>query len=157
MVDYYKTLNVSSNATTDEIKRAYKQLALQWHPDKNLDNAEEANMIFREITKAYEILSDENSRRKYDFCGTKLNPKWTSSEGRFNRRRHHPVRDPDDIFREFFRGSMFEFYTNLSQRRKQRSPSPRASTGRERFYFKAFKRRAGEFSQLPLTRKVTTK
>nr|CAH7759653.1 unnamed protein product [Callosobruchus chinensis] len=106
MVDYYRILNVSNNATTDEIKRAYKQLALQWHPDKNLDNAEEANVIFRKIAKAFEILSDENSRRKYDLCGNKLNPKWTSSEARFDPKRHQSVRDPDDTFKELFRYSL---------------------------------------------------
>ncbi|XP_059063813.1 dnaJ protein P58IPK homolog B isoform X2 [Cryptomeria japonica] len=52
--DWYKILGVSNTASIAEIKRAYKKLALQWHPDKNVDNREEAEMKFREIAEAYE-------------------------------------------------------------------------------------------------------
>jgi DnaJ-class molecular chaperone len=58
MVDYYKVLEVSKNATTAEIKKAYRKLALKWHPDKNQDNIEDATKKFKEISEAYEVLSD---------------------------------------------------------------------------------------------------
>ncbi|CAA0829744.1 DnaJ protein P58IPK homolog [Striga hermonthica] len=64
--DWYKILGVSKTASMSEIKKAYKKLALQWHPDKNVDNREEAEAQFREIAAAYEILGDEDKRTKYD-------------------------------------------------------------------------------------------
>lgn len=53
--DWYKILGVSKTAPMSEIKKAYKKLALQWHPDKNVDNREEAEAKFREIAAAYEV------------------------------------------------------------------------------------------------------
>ncbi|KAG8374245.1 hypothetical protein BUALT_Bualt11G0111200 [Buddleja alternifolia] len=64
--DWYKILGVSKTAPVSEIKKAYKKLALQWHPDKNVDNREEAEAKFREIAAAYEILGDEDKRTRYD-------------------------------------------------------------------------------------------
>lgn len=64
--DWYKILGVSKTAAVSEIKRAYKKLALQWHPDKNVDNREEAENKFREIAAAYEVLGDEEKRTRYD-------------------------------------------------------------------------------------------
>ena len=54
--DYYKILGISKTASASDIKRAYKKLALQWHPDKNVANREEAEAKFREIAAAYEVL-----------------------------------------------------------------------------------------------------
>lgn len=53
--DWYKILGISKTASVADIKRAYKKLALQWHPDKNADNREEAENKFREIAAAYEV------------------------------------------------------------------------------------------------------
>ncbi|CAN6581056.1 unnamed protein product [Malus baccata var. baccata] len=64
--DWYKILGVSKTASISEIKRAYKKLALQWHPDKNVENRQEAEDKFREIAAAYEVLSDEDKRTRYD-------------------------------------------------------------------------------------------
>ncbi|KAJ7976974.1 DnaJ protein like [Quillaja saponaria] len=64
--DWYKILGISKTASMSEIKRAYKKLALQWHPDKNVENREEAEKKFQEIAAAYEVLSDENKRTRYD-------------------------------------------------------------------------------------------
>ncbi|KAJ8464532.1 hypothetical protein OPV22_027084 [Ensete ventricosum] len=64
--DWYKILGVSKTASIAEIKRAYKKLALQWHPDKNVDNREEAEAKFREIAAAYEVLGDDEKRVRYD-------------------------------------------------------------------------------------------
>ncbi|KAI8556350.1 hypothetical protein RHMOL_Rhmol05G0245900 [Rhododendron molle] len=64
--DWYKILGVSKTAAISDIKRAYKKLALQWHPDKNVDNREEAEAKFREIAAAYEVLGDEDKRTRYD-------------------------------------------------------------------------------------------
>ncbi|KAH7677869.1 Dnaj-like subfamily c member 3 protein [Dioscorea alata] len=64
--DWYKILGIPKTASVAEIKRAYKKLALQWHPDKNVDNHEEAEAQFREIAAAYEVLGDEDKRVRYD-------------------------------------------------------------------------------------------
>ncbi|KAA8518766.1 hypothetical protein F0562_016460 [Nyssa sinensis] len=64
--DWYKILGVSKTASISDIKRAYKKLALQWHPDKNVDNREEAEAKFREIAAAYEVLGDEEKRTRFD-------------------------------------------------------------------------------------------
>ena len=53
--DWYKILGISKTASAADIKRAYKRLALQWHPDKNQENREEAENMFREIAAAYEV------------------------------------------------------------------------------------------------------
>ncbi|EGI63256.1 DnaJ-like protein subfamily B member 6 [Acromyrmex echinatior] len=58
MVDYYKVLEVQRTSSSADIKKAYRKLALKWHPDKNPDNLEEANKRFKEISEAYEVLSD---------------------------------------------------------------------------------------------------
>ena len=69
MVDYYKVLGVNKNASTDDIKKAYKKLARKWHPDKNPNNSDEATKRFKEVSEAYQVLVDDNKRRVYDHGG----------------------------------------------------------------------------------------
>jgi molecular chaperone DnaJ len=66
--DYYEILEISKNATAEEIKKAYRQKALKFHPDKNPDN-KEAEEKFKEAAEAYEILSDPQKRSRYDQFG----------------------------------------------------------------------------------------
>ena len=63
--NYYDILGISQNATQEEIKRSFRNLALKYHPDKN-KNSEESKQKFMKIIEAYEVLSDEHSRRDYD-------------------------------------------------------------------------------------------
>lgn len=65
--DYYELLGVSKNAPVEEIKKAYRKLALQWHPDKN--KSSDAESRFKEINEAYEVLSDKDKRVAYDQFG----------------------------------------------------------------------------------------
>ncbi|MCB2406373.1 DnaJ C-terminal domain-containing protein [Hymenobacter lucidus] len=66
--DYYKILGVDKNATTDQIKKAYRKLARQHHPDVNPNDAQ-SEQKFKEVNEANEVLSDEEKRRKYDQLG----------------------------------------------------------------------------------------
>lgn len=68
MSDYYGALGISKSASQDEIKKAYRKQALKYHPDKNQGD-KEAEQKFKEISEAYEVLSDEQKRRMYDQYG----------------------------------------------------------------------------------------
>eukprot|EP00158_Paraphelidium_tribonemae_P006372 Partr_v1_DN27793_c1_g1_i3_m67503 putative Pfam:DnaJ_C len=67
--DYYKILDIPRDSNDDQIKKAYRKLALKWHPDRNIDNKDEADTRFKEISEAFEVLSDSNKRAVYDQYG----------------------------------------------------------------------------------------
>jgi len=67
--DYYEVLGVAKNASPDEIKRAYRRMAIKYHPDKNPDNKKEAEAKFKECAEAYEVLSDPEKKQRYDQFG----------------------------------------------------------------------------------------
>jgi curved DNA-binding protein CbpA len=64
--DYYRILGVNKDTSTQDIKRAFRHLALRYHPDRNPDNPKQAEERFKEINEAYEILGDEQKKRQYD-------------------------------------------------------------------------------------------
>ncbi|MGH9743186.1 MAG: molecular chaperone DnaJ [Candidatus Acidiferrum sp.] len=67
--DFYEVLGVSRTASVEEIKSSYRKSALKWHPDRNPENKEEAEVKFRECTEAYSVLSDQQKREIYDTYG----------------------------------------------------------------------------------------
>ena len=76
--NYYKILGIDQKATQEQIKNAYKKLALKWHPDRVgqvghlAQNKEEAEIKFKELSKAYSVLSDARSREIYDLYGEEI-------------------------------------------------------------------------------------
>lgn len=110
MTNYYNILGVDKNATADEIKKAYRKLALQWHPDKHSDKSkEEAKKKFQEISQAYNTLSNEEKRKHYDMFGSdpdNMDSMGESMRGMGSKVRFTtggiPANFADDLFRSFF-------------------------------------------------------
>ncbi|KAG6510290.1 dnaJ homolog subfamily B member 1-like [Zingiber officinale] len=124
-VDYYNILNVNRNATDDELKKAYRRLAMRWHPDKNPSNKKEAEAKFKQISEAYEVLSDPDMRSIYDEYGDegfKGMPPPGSQSATSNRAsdpndfKFNP-RNAEDIFSEIF-GSRNPFGSESMNRAK---------------------------------------
>ena len=103
--DYYEILGVSRTAAVDDIKKTYRKLAMQYHPDRNPGN-KEAEEKFKEATEAFEVLSEADKRARYDRFG---------HEGMRAGTDFHGFTDINDIFNSFgdvfgggFGGSIFE-------------------------------------------------
>lgn len=101
--NYYEVLEVDKSSTIDEIKKSYKKLSMQHHPDRN-QGSKESEEKFKELAEAYSILSDPEKRSNYDRYGT------SESRGGFNM---------DDIFSQF--GDIFGGFGNFGKRRKRGS------------------------------------
>lgn len=125
-LDYYDLLGVSKSATADELKKAYRKQALEWHPDRHKDNKEAAEKRFKEINEAYQVLGDAKKRQSYDQFGHAAFSQGGGSTGNpftggFGGRQGGPFTysystsggqgmpfdfgDPFDIFEQFFGGS----------------------------------------------------
>ena len=109
MKDYYQILGVPRNATEEEIKRAYRRLALQYHPDRNPGD-KEAEEKFKEIAEAYEVLRDPEKRQLYDLYGQE-GVKRTGFSG---------FRTVEDIFSTF--SDLFEEFFGFSPGRRRGEP-----------------------------------
>ena len=106
--DYYKILGVSSEASVDEIKKSYRKLALQYHPDRQKADSDksQAEARFKEISEAYEVLSDTQQRQRYDLTrglgaggmGGMGGGGGMGGMGGFSFNAHNPM----DIFNQFF-------------------------------------------------------
>lgn len=107
MKDYYDILGVSKTAGTDEIKKAYRNLAFQYHPDRN-PNDKAAEERFKEISMAYEVLSDANKRAAYDASGGYTHSQYTESSAyrwqQAQQSNENPFMD-EEAFWRWFSGS----------------------------------------------------
>ena len=116
--DYYEVLGVDKSASADEIKKAYRKKAIQYHPDKNPGD-KEAEEKFKEINEAYEVLSDETKRRNYDQFGHEgVNGQGFGGAGGFGGQGFGGF---DDIFGDIF-GDMFGGGFSGGSRQRRRGP-----------------------------------
>lgn len=125
--DYYTILGVSRTATADEIKAAYRKLALKYHPDRNPGNTEAENK-FKEAAQAYEVLGDEQKRQRYD----KFGHAGVDGMGAGHGGGPHGM-NMDDIFSNF--GDIFGdiFGAHTGQRRGRKKSGPTAERGHDLF------------------------
>ncbi|KAM3307847.1 dnaJ subfamily B member 4 [Capsicum chacoense] len=137
-VDYYNILKVNRNASEEDLRKAYRRLAMIWHPDKNLGNNKyEAEAKFKQISEAYDVLSDPQKRQIYDLYGEEAlktgQVPTPPRGGPHNMRNPHPnpsfrfnPRDADDIYAELFGSS--------SSAAAGESSSGRGRKGRDGFF-----------------------
>ena len=119
--DYYKILGVSQSASTDEIKTAYRKLAMKYHPDRNPDN-KNAEEKFKEATEAYEVLSDSQKRTQYDQFG---HAGMNSGMGGGAGYGHPGSMNMDDIFENF--GDIFgSMFGGGAKKSRKKGPQPQA-------------------------------
>ncbi|KFV94107.1 DnaJ subfamily B member 14, partial [Eurypyga helias] len=102
--NYYEVLGVSKDAGEEDLKKAYRKLALKFHPDKN--HAPGATEAFKKIGNAYAVLSNPEKRKQYDFTGSEEQTCNHPSNGRFNFHRGCEADiTPEDLFNMFFGGA----------------------------------------------------
>lgn len=102
--DYYEVLGVDKSASADEIKKAYRKMAMKYHPDVNPDD-KEAEAKFKEANEAYEVLSDADKKAKYDRFGhAGVDPNYGAGQGGFGGFGDGMDFDLGDIFSSFFGG-----------------------------------------------------
>jgi len=131
--DYYEVLGVSKGATQDEIKSAYRALALKYHPDRvEADKKKEAEERFKEISEAYEVLIDSQKRANYDKYGH-AGVEGAFKQGGFTWQDFHHFEDIKDIFGEFDLSDLFRgfgtdiFGSSYGQTGSRRAGSRRGS------------------------------
>ena len=133
--DYYEVLGVSKSATPDEIKKAYRKLAIKYHPDRNPgDKAAEEK--FKEAAEAYDVLSNEEKRQKYDQFGHNMGPQgFPGGDGGFGGFHYGGGMSMEDIFAQFgdiFGGGGFGGATGGSRSRSARASQRKGSNLRIR-------------------------
>lgn len=124
-VDYYNVLKVGSNASSEDLKRAYKRLAMKWHPDKNPGNNKEAEANFKQVSEAYEILSDPHKRSIYDRYGEeglKDMPVQKDASGKTQSPFKYNPKKAEDLFSEVFGSSNASSGTGHSYGSRGRPP-----------------------------------
>lgn len=132
MKDYYQVLGVSKSATEKDIKKAYRKLALKWHPDKNIDNKEEAEEKFKEISEAYQVLSDKDKKRQYDngsydpFGGNSNNQHFNHFSGFGGHDFGFKFMDAHDLFAQFADDGFFDdddFFASFGMQNRNKKKS----------------------------------
>ena len=109
--DYYSTLGIRREANLEEIKKAYRKLALKHHPDANPENRKQSEEIFKSVSQAYHVLSDPTQRKQYDLSLNINTSKSTARSASTPPREHssysYEAASPEDVFRSVFGTSDF--------------------------------------------------
>lgn len=149
LVDYYKILEVKKDSNENEIKKNYYKLAKKWHPDKNPDDQQKAEIKFKEIQKAYEILSDEQKRRELDSKLDALNeelkrPKSTATRNKTE----YTVYFEDEDEEVENKPKVFSWYKNLSKSSKSKQHHERPKWNNN-WAYEAYTDQVFEEAQIP--------
>ena len=127
--DYYEVMGVPKNASDDDIKKAFRKLAKQYHPDLNPGD-KEAEAKFKEVNEAYEVLSDKSKRSRYDQFGhAGVDPSYNagaSGGSPFTQGVNVNMNDVEDIFNSFFGG--FGGFGGMGGNRRRNPNAPRKGT-----------------------------
>ncbi len=114
--DFYKLLGVSKNASEAEIKQSYRKMAMKYHPDRNKDNPEQAEIKFKQIKEAYEILSDSKKRAAYDQFGhAGVDPSMGGGRGGFGGGAENFSDIFGDVFGDIFGGGRQQQRSNIQR------------------------------------------
>lgn len=116
--DYYKILGLNKDCNESQIKKAYKKLAMQWHPDKHTTESEankkEADAKFKKISEAYQVLSDPEKKKKYDMFGTNA----------FNDNNFQNFHNANDMFNMFFDSNNVFINGMMNNNMRHQQPQP---------------------------------
>ncbi|KAG0177296.1 hypothetical protein DFQ28_006127 [Apophysomyces sp. BC1034] len=136
--EYYDLLGIATTATGDEIKKAYRKMAIKYHPDKNPDDptAEEKICKFKKISEAYQVLSDPKLRKRYNEFGEENGIKPDGGFGKLRldvqgvlKTNLHVIVDPEEFFRQSFGGDRFvDIIGEISIGRDMREALEKAET-----------------------------
>jgi len=132
--EYYEILGIPKDATQDDIKKAYRKMAKKWHPDLQPENRSEAEKNFKEVSEAYEALSDPQKRAMYDrygYVGDQMPPQYRTAQGQGG----------GTVFNDFFGGGfggigdIFDmFFGQSSGQTRQQKTAPHAKRGEDILY-----------------------
>jgi curved DNA-binding protein len=148
--DYYQMLGLNRNASEDEIKRAYRKLALKYHPDHHPDDSESEEK-FKEIGEAYAVLSDPEKRKEYDQFGH------TGFKHRYTTEDIFSDLNFEELFREFAFGFSNQMFREFFCGKRGRGCGHRRAKFLRRTFIQQFvkdfseKEKEGEIDELPLT------
>ncbi len=125
MKNYYEILNVKTTATADEIKKSFRKLAKQYHPDQN-PNDEKVAEKFNEVSEAYKVLSDEDERKKYDdrlngnnYSGNPFERRANADSGSQGANVNRDFNMSEDMFKSMGSGRGFADYFGFDPKSKE--------------------------------------
>lgn len=129
-MNYYEVLGVSKTATAEEIKKAYRNLAFKYHPDRNPDD-KKAEEMFKKINAAYDVLGDESKRRQYDSFGQTDYSNYTQNQYQNNQYQENQYRRQNSYnYSNFDEDTFWQWFSNAQNQ------ANRSSRGTNRYTYR---------------------